>query len=474
VTNANEETRVVVLGAGPGGYAAAFHAADLGMDVTLVDDAPQPGGVCLYRGCIPSKALLHVAGLIHESRQATDWGLRFGAPEVDLPALRSWKQGVVDRLTRGLGQLGRQRHVKYVQGRGQFRDGNTLHVRSDGEITVLEFDYAIVATGSLPAIPQALRLDSSRVMDSTAALDLEDVPDDLLVIGGGYIGLELGTVYAALGSRVTVVEMTNGLLPGADRDLVEPLARRLKSDFEAILLNTRVAEMQEHESGIRAHFVGEGEPEDKDFEKVLVAVGRTPNTKELGLDNTNVRVDQRGFIRVDHQRRTDEPSILAIGDATGEPMLAHKATHEGRVAAETIAGQPASFDPTAIPAVIFTDPEVAWCGLTEAQALDRGIDVAVSRFPWAASGRALTMGAPEGVTKLVVEPSTERILGIGITGRGAGELMGEAITAIEMGARVSDLHLAIHAHPTLAETLMEAASLYFGHSPHYIARPARR
>jgi len=474
VTNANEETRVVVLGAGPGGYAAAFHAADLGMDVTLVDDAPQPGGVCLYRGCIPSKALLHVAGVIHDSRRATDWGITFGEPEVDLPALRGWKQGVVDRLTRGLGQLGRQRRVKYVQGRGQFRNASSVHVRSGREITVLDFDYAIVATGSVPVIPQALRIESPRLMDSTAALDLDDIPEDLLVIGGGYIGLELGTVYAALGSRVTVVEMTNGLLPGADRDLVEPLARRLRSDFEAILLNTRVAELQEHEGGLRAHFLGEGEPEDKDFEKVLVAAGRTPNTKDIGLEQTKVRVDQRGFIRVDHQRRTDEPSILAIGDVTGEPMLAHKATHEGRVAAETIAGRPASFDPAAIPAVIFTEPEIAWCGLTEAQALDRGIDIATSRFPWAASGRAMTMGATEGVTKLVIEPSTERILGIGMTGRGAGELLGEAMLAIEMGTRVSDLHLTIHAHPTLAETLMEAASLYFGHSPHYIARQSRR
>jgi len=469
-----EPTRVVVLGAGPGGYAAAFHAADLGMHVTLVDDAPQPGGVCLYRGCIPSKALLHVAGLIHESRAAAAWGVGFGPPEVDLPKLRGWKQGVVDKLTRGLGQLSRQRHVNYLQGRGHFEDAHTLHVRTDGEVTEVEFDYAIVATGSLPAIPQALRLDSPRVMDSTAALDLEDVPEDLLVIGGGYIGLELGTVYASLGSRVTVVEMTNGLLPGADRDLVEPLAKRLKGEFKAVLLNTRVAEIEEHAGGIRAHFVGEGEPEDKDFAKVLVAVGRTPNTKSIGLEKTAVRTDERGFIRVDHTRRTDEPSILAIGDVTGEPMLAHKATHEGRVAAETIAGQPASFDPAAIPAVVFTDPEVAWCGLTEAQALDRGIDIAVSRFPWAASGRATTMARNEGVTKLVIEPSTERILGIGITGRGAGELMGEAILALEMGTRVSDLHLAIHAHPTLAETLMEAASLYFGHSPHYIARQARR
>ncbi|MFN8585919.1 MAG: dihydrolipoyl dehydrogenase [Dehalococcoidia bacterium] len=473
VTAPEDRPRVVVLGAGPGGYAAAFHAADLGMEVTLVDDAPQPGGVCLYRGCIPSKALLHVAGLIHESRAATEWGVSFGEPKLDLPKLREWKQGVVDKLTRGLGQIARGRRVTYMQGRGYFEGPNRLRVRSDGEISEVEFDYAIVATGSLSAIPQVLRLDSPRVMDSEAALELEEVPETLLIVGGGYIGLELGTVYSALGSQVTVVEMTNGLLPGADRDLVEPLQRRLKREFRDIFLNTRVSALEEVEGAIRATFMGEGEPDNHDFGRVLIAVGRTPNTQRLGLENTQVRLNERGFIRVDGARRTDEPSIFAIGDVTGEPMLAHKATHEGRVAAEAIAGMPVAFEPAAIPAVVFTDPEVAWCGLTEAQALDRGIDVAVSRFPWAASGRATTMGTREGVTKLVIEPSTERVLGIGVTGHGAGELMGEAVMAIEMGVRVSDLHLAVHAHPTLAETLMEAASLYFGHSPHYLGRQTR-
>ncbi|MGE0226990.1 MAG: dihydrolipoyl dehydrogenase [Dehalococcoidia bacterium] len=468
-----ERPRVVVLGAGPGGYAAAFHAADLGMDVTLVDDAPQPGGVCLYRGCIPSKALLHVASLIHETRASGEWGVSFGEPKLDLPKLREWKQGVVDKLTRGLGQIARGRQVTYMQGRGYFEGPDRLRVRSDGEISEVEFDYAIIATGSLSAIPQVLRLDSPRVMDSEAALEIEDVPDTLLIVGGGYIGLELGTVYSALGSQVTVVEMTNGLLPGADRDLVEPLQRRLKREFRDIFLNTRVSALEEVEGAVRATFQGEGEPDDHDFSRVLIAVGRTPNTQRLGLENTQVRLDERGFIRVDGARRTDEPSIFAIGDVTGEPMLAHKATHEGRVAAEAIAGIPVAFEPAAIPAVVFTDPEVAWCGLTEAQAIDRGIDIAVSRFPWAASGRATTMGTREGVTKLVIEPSTERVLGIGITGHGAGELMGEAVMAIEMGVRVSDLHLAVHAHPTLAETLMEAASLYFGHSPHYLGRQTR-
>lgn len=466
--------RVAILGAGPGGYAAAFHAADLGMSATLIDDGPNPGGACLFRGCIPSKALLHVARLIGDSRDASAWGVHFEAPTIDLDALRGWKQRVVDRLTRGLGALGRQRHVHYVQGRGEFRDAHTLHVRGEADITSVSFDFAIIATGSQPAIPQALRLDSPRVMDSTAALELADIPASLLIVGGGYIGLELGSVYAALGSRVTVVEMTNGLLPGADRDLVEHLETRLRTQFEAIHLNTRVVSLVEHAMGIRAHLSGAAiEEGDYDFDKVLVAVGRVPSSRNLGIEHTRVETDTRGFIRVDHMRRTAEPSIFAIGDVAGEPMLAHKATHEGRVAIEAIAGQPAIFDPAGIPAVVFTDPEIAWCGLTEAQARERGIEVEVTRFPWAASGRAVTIGRADGVTKLLVEPGTGRIIGIGIAGPGAGELMGEAALAIEMGTRVSDLHLTIHAHPTLSETLMEAASLYFGQSPHYIARAPR-
>ena len=470
----DQPLRVAVLGAGPGGYAAAFHAADLGMNVTLIDESPLPGGVCLFRGCIPSKALLHAAHLIEETREAAAWGINFAEPEIDLTALRGWKQRVVDRLTRGLGALSRQHSVRYLQGRGHFEDPNTIRVRTDGEVTDINFDYAIIATGSVPAIPAALRLNSPLVMDSTAALDLPDVPGALLIVGGGYIGLELGSVYSALGSRVTVVEMTGGLLPGADRDLVEPLEKRLRSQFEAILLNTRVAELAEQDGRIRARLSAAdiADPE-RDFDRVLVAVGRAPNTRNLGLEQTSIEVDSRGFIHVDHMRRTAEPTIFAIGDVAGEPMLAHKANHEGRVAAEAIAGQPAIFDPAGIPAVVFTDPELAWCGLTEGQARERGIPFEVSRFPWAASGRNITMGRTDGLTKLIIEPGTERILGIGIVGVGAGELMGEATLAIEMGTRVTDLHLTVHAHPTLAETLMEAGSLYFGHSPHYIARAPR-
>ena len=471
---ANAPIRLAVLGAGPGGYVAAFHAADLGMSVTLIDEAPQPGGVCLYRGCIPSKALLHAAHTIEEAQAASAFGITFTEPQIDLDALRTWKGRVVDRLTRGLGSLGRQRQVRYVQGRGQFIDAHTINVRTADEVTSVSFDYAIVATGSLPATPGALRVDSPLVMDSTAALDLEDVPESLLIVGGGYIGLELGSVYAALGSRVTVVEMTNGLLPGADRDLVEPLEKRLRTRFAEILMETRVAKLEPIEGGVRATLASTTlNNVERDFSKVLVAVGRVPNSRNLGLERTAVAVNARGFVTVDHTLRSTEPTIYAIGDLAGEPMLAHKASHEARVAVEAIAGRPVTFNPAAIPAVVFTDPEVAWCGLTETQARDRGIEVRVTSFPWIASGRSVTMGRLDGLTKLIVEPDTERILGIGIVGKGAGELMGEAVTAIEMGTRVEDLHLAIHAHPTLAETLMEAASLYYGQSPHYIARPTR-
>jgi len=473
-SQAQQPLRLAVLGAGPGGYAAAFHAADLGMNVTLIDDAPQPGGVCLYRGCIPSKALLHATHTIEEARAASAWGITFADPQIDLDGLRGWKQRVVDRLTRGLGALGRQRKIRYLQGRGQFTDPHTLHVRTADELTSVTFDYAIVATGSLPAMPQALRLDSPLVMDSTAALELEDVPETLLIVGGGYIGLELGSVYATLGSRVTVVEMTTGLLPGADRDLVEPLEKRLRGQFHEILLNTRVAALEEHAGGIRATLAStELDNVQRDFSKVLVAVGRVPNSRNLGLEHTGVQVTSRGFVTVDHMLRTAEPSIYAIGDIAGEPMLAHKATHEGRVAVEAMLGQPSIFDPTGIPAVVFTDPEIAWCGLTESQARERGIEIEITKFPWAASGRTITMGRNDGVTKLIVEPGTQRILGIGIAGTGAGELIGEAVVALEMGTRVQDLHLTIHAHPTLSETLMEAASLYYNQSPHYIARTSR-
>jgi dihydrolipoamide dehydrogenase len=467
-------TQVAVIGAGPGGYAAAFYAADRGMQVALVDPAVNPGGVCLYRGCIPSKALLHVAEVINEARHAEAWGVAFGAPKIDVGKVRAFKTKVVNQLTGGLGQLSKQRKITYLQGRAAFVDARTLEVaREGGGTETLTFEHAIVATGSRPAAIPGLTIDSSRVMDSTAALDLPDVPRSLLVVGGGYIGLELGTVYAALGSKVTVVEMTSGLLPGADRDLVNVLAKRVESMCEAVLLNTRVASMKEVKNGIAVSFEPAGEARERTFDRVLVSVGRRPNSSIPGLDRTRVQVDGRGFITVDPSRRTAEPSIFAIGDVVGEPMLAHKASHEARVAIDAIAGEKAAFEPLAIPAVVFTDPELAWCGLTETDAQRQQREVAIARFPWAASGRALTLDRTDGMTKLVLDPKTERILGVGIVGPGAGELISEGVVAVEMGANASDLRLSIHPHPTLSETLMESAEVFFGQATH-VYRPRKQ
>lgn len=466
--------RVAVVGGGPGGYAAAFLAADLGMKVTLIDPEANPGGVCLYRGCIPSKALLHVAKLIEESRQAKNWGIDFGEPKVDVARLRSWKESVVKKLTGGLGQLAKQRSVTYVQGKAAFENSNSLRVtKAKGDDESLSFDRIILATGSRPAVIPSLKIDSPRMMDSTGALDVQDVPKTLLVVGGGYIGLELGSVYAALGTRVTVVEMTDGLLPGADRDLVLPLHKRLEKLFEAILLNTTVASLKEEKNGIRATFEGKAVKErEKVFDKVLVSVGRKPNSEIGGLDKTRVKVGAKGFIQVNKQLQTDDPAIFAIGDVVGEPMLAHKATHEGRTAVEVIAGHKYTFEPNAIPAVVFTDPELAWAGLTETQAQAQGKQVKVAKFPWAASGRALTLDRTDGLTKLLVDPETERVLGVGIVGPGAGELIAEGTLAIEMAALAGDVELTIHPHPTLSETVMNAAEVFYGTSTD-IYRPKR-
>ena len=455
--------RIAVAGGGPGGYAAAFLAADLGMKVTLIDPEVNPGGVCLYRGCIPSKALLHVAKLIEESHQAKDWGIEFGNPKIDLGRLRSWKEGVVKKLTGGLGQLSKQRSVQYIQGRASFENSNTLKVAKTNGNETLTFDRIILATGSRPAVIPSLKLDSARMMDSTGALDLPDIPKSLLVIGGGYIGLELGSVYATLGTRVTVVEMLPGLLPGADRDLVLPLHKRLEKLFETILLNTTVSSLREEKSGIRASFEGKDVKErEKVFDRVLVSVGRKPNSDIAGLERTKVQLGQRGFVRVNEQLQTDDPSIYAIGDVVGEPMLAHKASHEGRTAVEAIAGHKVAFEPNAIPAVVFTDPEIAWAGLTETKAKEDGREIAVAKFPWGASGRAITLDRPEGMTKLIVDPKSERVLGVGIVGVGAGELIAEGVLAIEMCTVAADLALTIHPHPTLSETLMEAAEVFYG------------
>lgn len=465
---------IAVIGGGPGGYAAAFLAADLGMKVTLIDREQNPGGVCLYRGCIPSKALLHVAKLIDESRHAKNWGIEFGEPKIDIARLRSFKEGVVNKLTGGLGQISKLRKVEYVRGEASFENSATIKVtKKGGAEDKFTFDRIIIATGSRPAVIPSLKLDSQRMLDSTSALDLEDVPKTLLVIGGGYIGLELGTVYAALGSKVSVVEMTPGLLPGADRDLVLPLHKRLEKMFDAIMLNTTVTAVKEEANGIRVCFEGK-EPKEREkvFDKVLVSVGRKPNSEIAGLDRTQVRVGQRGFIQINKHLQTDDPSIYAIGDVVGEPMLAHKASHEGRTAVEHIAGHKVAFEPNAIPAVVFTDPEIAWTGITETQAEKEGRQIKVAKFPWAASGRAMTLDRTEGMTKLILDPATERVLGVGIVGAGAGELIAEGTLAIEMAALAKDVALTIHPHPTLSETVMQSAEVFFGTSTD-LYRPRR-
>ncbi len=462
---------IAVVGAGPGGYAAAFFAADLGMQVTLIDSDPNPGGVCLYVGCIPSKALLHVSALIFEAQHAKNYGVEFGQPKIDLAKLRTFKNNVVNKLTGGLGQLSKQRHVTYLRGRASFVDSHTLSVAMhDGATLQNRFDNIIISTGSRPASIPGLP-NSPRVMDSTAALDLPDVPKRLLVIGGGYIGLELGTVYASLGTQVTVVEMLPQILTGADRDLVNPLNKRLEKMFASIILNTKVAEMKEEGNAIRVRFEGASDKQES-FDRVLVSVGRIPNSDIPGLQNTAVTRAPRGFIEVDERRCTKDPAIFAIGDVAGEPMLAHKASHEGRVAVEAIAGKKVAFEPKAIPAVVFTDPEIAWCGLTEIEAQQQGREIKVARFPWAASGRAVTLDRTEGVTKLIIDPQDDRVLGVGICGPGAGEMISEGVLAVEMAANAADLSLSIHPHPTLSETVMEAAESYFGQATH-IYRPKR-
>jgi len=459
-------TQLVVLGAGPGGYAAAFLAADLGMPVTLIDMEPQLGGVCLLRGCIPSKALLHVAKAMAEAKHLADWGVSFPPPSIDLEAVRARKHKVIATLTGGLAQLGKKRKVRVVRARATFEDSQTLRLTPVGdpppEAERLQFAHCILATGSSPTQLPALALPTSRVMDSTGALDLADVPESLLVVGGGYIGLEMGTVYAALGSKVSVVEMTDGLLPGADRDLVKPLHKKLQHDFQAIWLNTKVVSMADKKNAVEVFFEGEGGKRTERFSRVLVAVGRRPNSAGLGLEKTKVQVGPKGFVTVDRQQRTADPHILAIGDVAGEPMLAHKASHEGKVAVEVLAGQAAAFEPRAIPAVVFTDPEIAWAGLTETEAKRQGRKIEVAVFPWAASGRAQSVGRPDGLTKWVIDPESGRVVGCGIVGAGAGDLISEAVLAIEIGAHIGDLAGSIHPHPTLSETLGFAAEVHLG------------
>ena len=469
-----KSTQLAVIGGGPGGYTAAFSAADIGLDVTLIDREDKPGGVCLFRGCIPSKALLHVAKVLADARAASAWGVEFGEPTIDIERLRAWKDKVVGRLTGGLVQLTSQRDVSYLAGDAELIGSKIVRVTTgSGETTELEFDHAILATGSRPVWPSKLLVESDFVWDSTKALEVPVVPESLLVVGGGYIGLELGSVYATLGSAVTVVEKTDGLLPGVDRDLTAVVARRLSAICNDVLLETNVTTLTEDGDGVMVTLEGPAVGQfTRRFDRVLVAVGRAPNSDIPGLNATGVRLDKRGFVLVDGQRRTHEPSIFAVGDVAGEPMLAHKASHEARTAVGAIAGQTRVFKPAAIPAVVFTDPEVAWCGMTEVQAGVEGRSVRTCRYPWAASGRAATLDRQMGVTKLIVDPESEVVLGAGIAGAGAGELIAEAVVAIEMGATVSDLRFCVHPHPTLSETWMESADIFFGQSTH-VYRPKR-
>ncbi len=481
-------SQVVVLGGGPGGYAAAFMAADLGLEVSIVEADPRLGGTCLLRGCIPSKALLHVAKVISESKALEEWGVAFGKLQINADTMRARKQKVIETLTGGLAQLAKRRQVHVVQARGVFVDSQTLQLEGGDPQTYdserLTFDHCILATGSVPAMPPMFNIDSHRVMDSTGALALPDIPETLLVIGGGYIGLEMGTVYAELGSQVSVVELTAGLLPGADRDLVKPLHKRLEQVYENIYLNTKVVALRQAGNKIEVQMEGPdlqhpaGEeaaagPQTRSYDRVLVSVGRRPVAQGFGLENTQVVVNSRGFVEVDSQQRTADPHILAIGDVVGDPMLAHKAAHEGKVAAEVLAGEPAAFDKLAIPAVVFTDPEIAWAGLTAEEAQATGRPVKIAQYPWQASGRAIAIGRTDGLTKWLIDPETDRVLGCGIVGAGAGELIAEAVLAIEMGCQVTDLTESIHPHPTLSETMAFAGEVHLGTATE-VYRPKRK
>jgi dihydrolipoamide dehydrogenase len=466
------ETQLLVIGGGPGGYPAALHAADHGMKVVLVDEDPRLGGVCLNRGCIPSKALLHAAKLIREAREFAEHGVAFGEPKIDLEKLRNFvQQKVVGKLTGGIAQLTKGRGVEVVRGHAAFTDPNTVQVSGETTATI-KFRNAIIATGSVPVVPKPWQLNDPRVMDSTAALLLPDVPKSLLVIGGGYIGLEIGSVYAALGSKVTVVEALDRVLATADPDLVAPLEKKLRTEFAAIYASTKVASLEAKKEGVVVTLEGKDVPGSLTFDRVLVSVGRRPNFANLGLEKAGVKQDERGFVTVDRHRRTNVPHIQAIGDVAGEPGLAHKATAEARVAVDVLLGEPAEWSPRAIPAVIFTDPEIAWAGLTQKEAEAQNVPHEVLKFPWAASGRAVSIARMEGLTKMLVEPESKRVLGLGIVGAGAGEMIAEGVLAIEMGAVARDVMESIHPHPTLSETIMESAELAYGAATH-VARPRK-
>jgi dihydrolipoamide dehydrogenase len=466
------KTDLVVVGAGPGGYAAAFYAADLGKKVILVERDQSLGGVCLNRGCIPSKALLYAAHTISAARESEHRGITFGAPSIDAAKLRTWKSSVISKLAGGITQLAKMRNVQVIQGRGYFEDSRTLRVETGHGQQFVRYEHAIIAVGSRSAMPRDFDLGNPRVMTSREALEVEDVPENLLVIGGGYIGMELGTVYATLGSKVVLVEALESILAGADPDLARPVAAYARKAFKEVRLKTKVSKMATSGKQIKVQFDLNGQKKDELYDRVLVAVGRTPNSQDLGLENTKVSLDEKGFIKVNEKQQTSDPAIYAIGDIAGGVLLAHKATKEGRIAVEVINGEESAFADVVIPAVVFTDPEIAWCGLTESEAKAKGTKVQVAKFPWAASGRAVSFDRPDGLTKLIIDPDTERILGVGIVGHGAGELIAEGVLAVEMGATAMDLALSVHPHPTLSETLMEAAEVFYGHATHTVRKKA--
>jgi dihydrolipoamide dehydrogenase len=463
-------TEIVVLGAGPGGYAAAFYAADRGKKVTLVEQHPRLGGICLNVGCIPSKALLHAAAVLREAREAARWGIEFEPPKVDLDKLRGWKESILEKLGQGIAGLAKQRGVQVVHGRGHFEDSQTLRVETSEGQKFIRYEKAVIAVGSKPAMPNAFDLGNKRVMTSTEALEIPDVPRDLLVVGGGYIGMELGTVYAALGSNVVVLEALPSILAGVDPDLARPVMRAAQKAFKEIRVNTKVQKMATAGKQIKVTLEIDKQPREELYDRVLVSVGRAPNLADLGLENTKVTKDDKGFIQCNAQQQTEDPNIYAIGDVNGGVLLAHRASKEARIAVEAMLGEHSAFENVVIPAVVYTDPEVAWCGLTESEAKAKNIEVKVAKFLWGASGRALTLDRPDGLTKLILEPESERILGVGIAGVGAGELIGEGVLAVEMGATARDLAESVHPHPTLSETLMEAAESFYGTATHTFAR----
>jgi len=460
-------TEIVVLGAGPGGYAAAFYAADLGKKVLLVEQDKKLGGVCLNRGCIPSKALLHAAKMIVEARESAHRGITFGPPQIELDKLRAWKNSIVEKLAAGVSFLAKKRGVQVVTGRGYFENSQTLRIETPDGQQFVNFQKAIVAVGSNAALPKAFDLGNPRVMTSTEALEVEEVPEDLLIVGGGYIGMELGGVYANLGSKVVVVELLDTILSGADPDLVRPVLKSAQASFRELRFKTKVTKMATKGKKILVLTEGPDKtPREELYDRVLVSVGRVPRCRDLGLENTKVEQDDHGFIKVNDRQETADPAILAIGDIAGGVLLAHKATKEGRIAVETIVGEASTSAGVIIPAVVFTDPEVAWCGLTEAEAKAQGLAVEVAKFPWTASGRAMTFDHPGGLTKLIIDSETERVLGVGIVGYGAGELISEGVVIVEMGGSARDLAECVHPHPTLSETIMEAAEAFFGYSTH--------